>query len=426
MNFYGDAGNGQEGDYYTGYDITNDQMYVALEDGDTKVGIVKLPDMTDIQEESWHTWNISLQDPNFSDVNLANVAKIYIGFGGTEKTGQSKGGAGTKSGKYDTVWFDDIRLYPPRCLPEITGIGVLRGLGDITGAEGAQDCNTDYLDLDLMSADWLIADGCFPTTPQNAILTMAAGEPNWTTGPVGTGSLGFDPNIQVDVCDPGLTGLSHMSITAWVRRDGEMDGYEGIITSREDLTTEMTNGVDTAQVGYCWNDMQKTWMWDSGVVIPDKTWTFVAISVDPTGCTVYAQPLGGAQASNRQTIELDPLGSFDKQFWIGRGYAESRYWKGGIDDVRIWDYDLDESEMTYLATLGYDGNEPDPNCPVYHYEFDDGTGLVAVDSGCGALIYRPPMSPANLVDPEPMLSRFVNFRDYRIMADNWLEQHLWP
>ncbi len=112
--------------------------------------------------------------------------------------------------------------------------------------------------------------------------------------------------------------------------------------------------------------------------------------------------------------------------WISRGYPEARYWKGGMDDVQIWDYDLDANEMAYLATDGVDGNEPDPNCPVYHYAFDETSGLSATDTGCGAIVYRPPMSPANLVDPEPVNNRFVNFRDYRILADNWLEQYRWP
>jgi len=117
LYFYGAPGNGQTGQYYAPYHITNDQMYVALEDGVGGVGIVKWPDMNAIKEASWHEWNIELADPCLADVNLADVANVYIGFGG-QKTGQSDYGAGWQSGDFDTVWFDDIRLYPPRCVPE--------------------------------------------------------------------------------------------------------------------------------------------------------------------------------------------------------------------------------------------------------------------------------------------------------------------
>jgi hypothetical protein len=119
------------------------------------------------------------------------------------------------------------------------------------------------------------------------------------------------------------------------------------------------------------------------------------------------------------------LEQFKKKLFIGRADEDSEFFRGAIDDVRIYNYALDVNEIRYLATDGADGSEPDPNCPAYHYKFDDGSGLVALDSGC-ALVYRPPMSVANLTDPEPEGSRLVNFADYAIFADNWVAQDLWP
>ncbi|GAF91659.1 unnamed protein product, partial [marine sediment metagenome] len=157
LHFYGRAGNAQEGDYIPGeYHITNDQMYVALVDGGAKVGIVKLPDMNNILEEEWHEWNIDLQDPCLAAVDMNNVAKVYIGFGGA-KTGQSAGGAGTKSGAYDTVWFDDIQLHPPRCVTSEA-----YPYGDLD-----EDCVIDNSDLGLMSEVWLDKDFEAPVVPPN-------------------------------------------------------------------------------------------------------------------------------------------------------------------------------------------------------------------------------------------------------------------
>jgi len=185
----------------------------------------------------------------------------------------------------------------------------------------------------------------------------------------------------------------------------------------------MTTGKNGASVGYCWNDMSKTWQYDSELVIPDANWTFVAISVDPTGCTMYAQPAGGTMTSDRQTIDLEPLtDTFNEHFWIGRGYADARFWIGAMDDVRIYNWNLDDANMAKLA----DGTgEPSP-CPVYHYKFDDGAGLVVADYGCGTEFYNPVQSAANLTDPEPKYERILNFRDYQIFAEHWLEQHPWP
>ena len=78
---------------------------------------------------------------------------------------------------------------------------------------------------------------------------------------------------------------------------------------------------------------------------------------------------------------------------------------------------------------------------MYWWKFDDGSGLSAADYGTPIEVYTGNMSPANIVpkDPndseDPNLAEFafdpnnmdiVNFVDYRMMAENWLEQHLWP
>jgi hypothetical protein len=112
------------------------------------------------------------------------------------------------------------------------------------------------------------------------------------------------------------------------------------------------------------------------------------------------------------------------------------YFVGKIDDVRIYGYNLDDANVALLAG----GGEPDPP-PVYWYKFDETAGLVAADSGTPIEVYTMNMSPANLVPKDPNDSEdpnlgtnafdpnnmdIVNFLDYRIMAEHWLEQHPWP
>ena len=41
-------------------------------------------------------------------------------------------------------------------------------------------------------------------------------------------------------------------------------------------------------------------------------------------------------------------------------------------------------------------------------------------------IFNRSPSPANIADPEPELSRKVNFVDYAVLADSWLTEQLWP
>jgi hypothetical protein len=79
------------------------RMYVILTDGDSPShnATVQYGDINDIKVEKWQEWNIKLAD--FTDVNLANVKRITIGFGDKVKDPPA-----TPARR---VYFDDIRLY---------------------------------------------------------------------------------------------------------------------------------------------------------------------------------------------------------------------------------------------------------------------------------------------------------------------------
>jgi len=134
--FHGDANNDPE------------QMYVALEDdipGPNHVAVIKYDgDTNDVKRGEWQEWNIDLQDfkqPNqtpANDVNLASVDSFYIGFGDREHPQHSG------SGEYSYVYFDDIRLYIPRCVAEYGPDADLSG-----------DCIVYLEDLKIMAEEWL-------------------------------------------------------------------------------------------------------------------------------------------------------------------------------------------------------------------------------------------------------------------------------
>jgi len=307
-------------------------MYVALEDGSAKVGIVKWPDMNDIQEEEWQEWNIDLADPCLADVNMANVVKVYIGFGGTEKTGQSDYGAGKKSGNYDTVWFDDIRLYPPRCVPSYS-----KPKGDFD-----EDCVIDYLDLDNIARDWLEIGGWVSASPPDANLLAAwfkfdegADQTVGNSGTLGSsydGFLGSTP--AADACDPlwitndpcaarerclefdgsndslWMPGFNVTTNTAtytcWVKRSGDQPVYTMIFASLDanDPDPNDPSAITLAGLFFgssgpdakpSWaenNELCYYWRGDSwadqtGLIVPDGLWTFIGMTVAPDEGIVY-------------------------------------------------------------------------------------------------------------------------------------------
>jgi hypothetical protein len=109
-----------------------EQMYAALEDSNgNPVAVVANSDPNAIKSSDWQVWRIKLTD--FAGVNLANVKKFYIGFG--DRNNPAAGGTGT-------VYFDDIRLYPSRCIDK-----PLEDLND--------DCVVDFKDFAIMAKNWL-------------------------------------------------------------------------------------------------------------------------------------------------------------------------------------------------------------------------------------------------------------------------------
>jgi hypothetical protein len=109
-------------------------MYAALEDNNSHpVAVIVNSDANAAKAVDWTVWRIKLSD--FTGVNLTNVKKFYLGFG--SRTAPVTGGSGT-------VYFDDIRLYPSRCLNK-----PLEDLND--------DCLVDFRDFAIMANNWMLS-----------------------------------------------------------------------------------------------------------------------------------------------------------------------------------------------------------------------------------------------------------------------------
>jgi hypothetical protein len=80
-------------------------MYVELSNANGTSAIVAHEDPTAATIDTWTEWVIPLQSFADQGINLGDVDKIAIGLG-------TKAGMATVSGS-GTVYFDDIRLYPP-------------------------------------------------------------------------------------------------------------------------------------------------------------------------------------------------------------------------------------------------------------------------------------------------------------------------
>jgi hypothetical protein len=117
------------------YNLADDQMYVRLKDGTGHTASIPYEgDPNNITLEEWQEWNIALQDFNDAGVNVGDVSEIVIG-------AESLYWAGI-------LYFDDIRLYGPRCIPDFQ-----------PAADFTDDCLVDFGDFAILADQWLKSPG---------------------------------------------------------------------------------------------------------------------------------------------------------------------------------------------------------------------------------------------------------------------------
>jgi len=122
-------------------------------------------------------------------------------------------------------------------------------------------------------------------------------------------------------------------------------------------------------------------------------WVHVAGTYDGNSVRCYIN--GELAAVNHDANEIVILSQDTNDLAIGSMSDDDRApFKGTIDDVRVYNYGLSEEEIGYIAA--------------------DGENIFTVHS------------VANLYNDEDLGKRAVNFRDFAVLADGWLEKKLWP
>jgi Concanavalin A-like lectin/glucanases superfamily len=383
--------------FYGGQDNNTAQMYVALNDGNAEALALYPGDANDLKKETWQPWRINLGELN--GIDLRHVKSIGIGF-----CAQPADPFGTGSG---TVYFDDISLYPCRCLEEN------RPTADLNG-----DCLVNYRDLEEMAGNWLERGyNVYPVAAPNAPIAWYKfdGDVNDSAGSA-DGTLHGSPTFA-----KGIYGQA-------MRFDGYKDSVE--IAHAADLFSKIHSGITIAFWQYgqdsphltdtvccsnytygleapaiainlgCWRppgrynwDCGQPWSFDNRLSGNHRyksewtgRWNHWAFTKDARLGEMRIF-LNGRLYSSRS--DAHSLISGISSFEIGSG------WYGGydglIDDFRIYNYALSQPEIAYIAT--------------------NGTGIFDL----------PLLIPADLNKDNQ-----VDFSDFAYLAESWLDNQLWP
>ena len=393
---------------FPGNDATSsEQMHVGLEDSTGLPSYSEVrygdygEDMNDIRESEWHEWNMDLSD--FTGVTLTDVRTVYIGFG--DRDAVSAGGSGI-------VYMDNIRLYPPKCVPRFGPVYDLSG-----------NCIVDLADVRIIGSEWLKHDMLLdvnvpPTAPVghwkfegnaddssvNNYDGTAEGDYSYVSGKIDSLAIEFtgDPVTggKVVVTDDGATPLLNpaleVSVTAWVNFSDNPDGYSArVIVKGVDANDGESYGLeinDDGEPHFLLRDSNHgEHGLDSGETIPHDEWIHLAGVYDGNDIKVYIN--GALMASNDSEPNMLLLQDVN-DLAIGNAVDVDRAFLGRVDDARVYGYGLSDDEVADIGT--------------------ETSGIV------------PLISIANIYDDEPDGQKAVNFKDYARLMEDWLYEQLWP
>ena len=407
LSFYGDPGNDLE------------PLSIILKDTDANYAkLLYNSDANDIKLAQWTAWDIFLTDFTAANaaLNLNSIERIIILIG--DEGAASPGGTGL-------ICFDDIRISPPSCRPDRA-----KNIGDLNA-----DCVVDNKDVFIMVSDWLLYDstrsvvlsGVAPTSApighwklDEAGGTVAddnsvnnndgqfAGGVTWDpAGGVLNGTAVFDgtePEGIVIGVDPNFFNnniTNALTLTAWIRTDPEISDGSLILSKGDNTQYGILNFkgslyFQTLFDGPDGNDIRVD---VSGGTIADNQWHHIAGVLNDANndAAIYIDgDLIARKAIDPGTLALS-LNKTPYRLCIG---GDEKWalgaWTGMIDDARVYDYGLPADQVMYIAT----------------------------DAPAG--VYQSLLSPANIYDSEAKNNKWINLRDFVILADKWLDELLWP
>ena len=400
-------------------------IYVKLEsDSGAQSGIVHFPEPNALNQQLYEPmilWPIDLQEFASQGVDLTNVTQIIIGV---------DNGSGGSPGDSGTVTINDIRLDYPWCDS---------AMAELIPADFTKDCYVGMDDMDLLANNWLAASTEVTAVEPSAANLILRYQFNEGTGsaPADSSGHGYTGTMSSASAWGGagtgvggtnclrLNNIDRVAVPVAVNNDHKTIGAESTISFwlKDPGQTDADSMI--LQVGHdgncinIWSGSTGSFSyragWDTalgygdGLDIaaqnvtnpdhPQDKWVHYAFVKSVSGHyqKVYRNGRLIALNDNATTAETPGLNGTTDFFTIGAwrwsgGYGG--YYDGLMDDFRVYDSALSAEEVLYLAVQG---------------------GTAA-----------SPMTQGLLTTTDATGNNKVDFYDFAVMAQYWLQDVVWP
>lgn len=155
-----------------------------------------------------------------------------------------------------------------------------------------------------------------------------------------------------------------VTMSAWIRPEGAQTDFAGIIFSRTDETTAGISLTELNELRYHWNN--GGWPFTSNLYVPSDQWSYVALVITPDSATLY---LNGVASTDFAPQEIE---EFEGQLRIGHDRTGPRFFKGLIDEVKIWNRALTTTEIREKMHLTTDNCKEEDM--VLYFQFNEADG----------------------------------------------------
>lgn len=199
-------------------------------------------------------------------------------------------------------------------------------------------------------------------------------------------NIDFGANPTLDI------GEDDFTISTWVKMDVSQVSYPTFVAKGGN--SQKNAGywffLSNSKLYFLISDGQTRLTASSNTInICDNSWHHIAVTMKRQGNVVFYVDGLNAGSFNVSSFFGKNISNSGKNFTIGSlDNSSTTFLKGLVDDFKVYNRSLDDSEITSLATL-----PQQTGSLVAYWEFDENSGNIAVDSSenclCGNLLNSP-------------------------------------
>lgn len=190
----------------------------------------------------------------------------------------------------------------------------------------------------------------------------------------------FNGSDYIDIADTAALDLLQFSVSCWFRTSEALNvndmmlvnkGGNGGVSAGENMNygiwfesddSKLTAGFETtADVKYFSRSTSTT--------LNDGEWHHAVVTYDQVNVRLYVDGVAQTPTATTATPETNA-----KPLTLGKNSRDAtRYFKGDLDEIRVWNNDLTAAEVTALYQ---DGTVPQESAIVYEQKFGDDNGSI--------------------------------------------------